>query len=45
MQEQNIETAQTLVGAKAKCYFPARIYSYFAKNRGRGLMTVIKAMH
>ena len=45
MLEQDIELAQTLVDAKAKYGFPGRIYSNFAKNGGRRLMTVIKTLH
>jgi radical SAM superfamily enzyme YgiQ (UPF0313 family) len=45
MLEQDIDYAAALVAAKARTGFPKRLYSNFAKNGGRRLMTVIKTLH
>ena len=45
MLEQDITLAECLVDTRAKYGFPTRLYSNFAKNGGRRLMSVIKILH
>jgi hypothetical protein len=45
MLEQDIEIAQALVDAKARTGYPSRLFTNFAKNGGRRMMTAIKILH
>jgi radical SAM superfamily enzyme YgiQ (UPF0313 family) len=45
MLEQDIEVATALVNIRERTGYPQRIYTNFAKNGGRRLMSVIKILH
>jgi radical SAM superfamily enzyme YgiQ (UPF0313 family) len=45
MLEQDIQIAKSLIDAKARTGYPKRVYTNFAKNGGRRLMTTIKILH
>jgi radical SAM superfamily enzyme YgiQ (UPF0313 family) len=45
MLEQDIAIAQALVEVRARTGYPKRLYTNFAKNGGRRLMSVIKILH
>jgi radical SAM superfamily enzyme YgiQ (UPF0313 family) len=45
MLEQDIVIAEALVEVRKRTGYPRRIYSNFAKNGGRRLMSVIKILH
>ncbi|MCB1706287.1 MAG: radical SAM protein [Halioglobus sp.] len=45
MLEQDIEIAEALVAVRRRTGYPKRLYTNFAKNGGRRLMTVIKILH
>ncbi|MFT6274537.1 MAG: tRNA A37 methylthiotransferase MiaB [Halioglobus sp.] len=45
MLEQDIDIAKSLVEARARTGYPKRLYTNFAKNGGRRLMSVIEILH
>lgn len=45
MLEQDIDIARTLVEIRAETGYPRRLYTNFAKNGGRRLMSVIEILH
>lgn len=45
MLEQDIAIAQVLVEVRERTGYPLRLYTNFAKNGGRRLMSVIKILH